>query len=100
VLGISAALLAIAAAIAAHLAAMPASAQLPADLAAALAVLHSLATARAAPTNFSQRGVQGDPTALTLVFDGFVRWQTLRVVLQVAALGVLLWALGQVARAS
>jgi hypothetical protein len=93
VLGISAALLAIAVAIAAHLAAVPASARVPANLGAAFAVLHSLATAQAAPANFSQRQVQGDPAALTRVFDRFARWQTVRATLQVAAFGVQLWAL-------
>jgi hypothetical protein len=98
VLGIGAALLAIAFAIAAHLADAPASTRLPANLGAALAVLHSLATAQAAPANFSQRQAQGDPVALTRVFDRFARWQTVRVALQLAAFGAQLWALIEFAR--
>jgi hypothetical protein len=47
---------------------------------------HSAATARAAPTNFAQRSAGTDEAALTVIFDRFARWQTLRVILQVAAL--------------
>jgi|SRR5262245_3605885 len=97
VLGVSAALLAVAAAIAAHAEVLPGAARVPADLGAALAVLHSLATTRAAPTNFSQRQVQGDPVALTRVFDRFARLHAVRAGLQVVDFGVLLWALVAVA---
>jgi len=60
-------------------------------------VLHSLVTARVAPTNFSQRRVQGDPAALARVFDRFARWQAVRAGLQAVNFGVLLWALVAVA---
>jgi hypothetical protein len=93
VLGVSAALLAVAAAVAANLAVLSGAARVLADLGAALAVLHSLATIRAAPTNFSQRQVQGDPVALTQVFDCFARLHAVRAGLQVVNFGVLLWAL-------
>ena len=97
-LGISSALLPIAAAVSAHSTPFPISARIPADLGAILAVLHSLVTAKAAPTNFSQRRVQGNATALTHVFNSFSRWQALRAVLQIVAFGVLLWSLVELAR--
>jgi hypothetical protein len=62
-------------------------------VAAGLAVLHSLVTAQAAPTNFSQRWVAKDEAALARVFDRFERWQTLRAVVQVLNFGAMLWAL-------
>jgi hypothetical protein len=59
-LGVGAALLTIAAAVAAFLeGVLPASAT-PLYMAAGLAVLHSLVTTQAAPTNFSQRRVAKD----------------------------------------
>src|SRR5262249_12829958 len=93
VLGIGAALLAVAAAFAIHVASLPAAALIPADLGAAFAVLHSLVTMRAAPTMFSQRHAQGDPAALARVFDRFNRLQAVRAFLQVVTFGVLLWTL-------
>jgi hypothetical protein len=92
VLGISSALLAIAAAIIVHITALPMAVCLPTDLGALLAVLHSLTTARAAPTNFSQRRVLGDPAALTRIFNRFTRWHAARTALQLANFAVLLWA--------
>jgi len=62
-------------------------------LAAALAVLHSLVTTQAAPTNFRQRNAVGDEAALAQIFNRFERWQALRAVLQVLNFGILLWAL-------
>lgn len=59
----------------------------------AATVAHSAATARAAPTNFAQRAAGNDEAALTAIFDRFTRWQTLRVILQVAALLAALAAL-------
>src|SRR5215204_6177527 len=59
VIGIGAAALTIAAAIVAHWQGQAAGQAVPLDLAAALAVLHSLATTQAAPTNFSQRRAVG-----------------------------------------
>ena len=63
------------------------------DLAAALAVLHSLVTTQAAPTNFRQRNAMDDEAALAQIFNRFERWQALRAVLQVLNFGALLWAL-------
>ena len=93
ILGIGAALLTVAAAVVAVAQDAPAATAVPLYLAAGLAVLHSLATTRAAPTNFSQRWVTNDEAALARVFDRFERWQTLRVVLQVLNFVAMLWAL-------
>jgi hypothetical protein len=93
ILGVGAAILTIAAAVAAFFEGVPSASATPLYVAAALAVLHSLATTQAAPTNFSQRQVVGDEAALARVFDRFERWQTLRVVLQALNFGVMLWAL-------
>jgi hypothetical protein len=92
-IGIGAAMLTIAAAIAAYLLGIPARAALPLYLAAGLAVLHSLVTTQAAPTNFSQRRVATDEASLARIFDRFARWQVLRAALQVLNFGALLWAL-------
>jgi hypothetical protein len=93
ILGVGAAVLTIGAAVAAFLEGAPSAGATPLYVAAALAVLHSLVTTQAAPTNFSQRRVAGDGAALARVFDRFERWQTLRVVLQVLNFGAMLWAL-------
>jgi|SRR5262245_28263265 len=100
VLGVGAALLALAAAVAAHAAELPGAACVSADLGAAFAVLHSVVTARAAPTNFSQRHVQGDPRALARVLDRFAEYQAVRAGLQAVNFGVLLWALVAITDAS
>ena len=68
----------------------------PLYAAAGLAVLHSLATTQAAPTNFSQRKVtQDDETALAEIFNRFERWQAARAALQVLNLGTMLWAVAE-----
>ena len=90
-LGISAALVTLAAAVATFVSgsAYP----LPILCAAILSVLHSIATSQAAPTNFRQRKVLKDEAALAAVFDTFERWQTVRVILQACTFAVTLWAL-------
>jgi hypothetical protein len=93
ILGVGAAVLTIAAAVSALVQGVPPASATPLYVAAGLALLHSLATTRAAPTNFSQRRVAKDEAALARVFDRFERWQTLRVVLQVLNFGAMLWAL-------
>ena len=65
----------------------------PIAVAAVLSILHSLTTTRAAPTLFSQRRYERDEAALTVVFDRFERWQTVRVLIQVLTFGATLWAL-------
>ena len=92
ILGVGAALLAITAAVASHLATLPSAVWVPVDLGALFAVLHSLTTVQAAPANFSQRRVQGDPAALSRIFNRFVRWHMARTSLQLIDFGVLLWA--------
>ena len=62
-------------------------------LALLLTVAHSLATARAAPTNLSQRAAAGDPSHLEAIFDRFERLQTVRAALQVLTLLSVAWAL-------
>src|SRR5262245_31115732 len=83
VIGIGAAALTISAAVVARWQGQAAGQVVALDLAAALAVLHSLVTTQAAPTNFSQRRAVGDEAALTQIFNRFERWQVLRAVLQV-----------------
>jgi hypothetical protein len=61
-------------------------------VAAGLTLAPSATTAIAAALNFSQRKAAGDQEALARIFDGFERLQTIRVVLQTATLGTLIWA--------
>jgi hypothetical protein len=89
-LGIGAALLSVAAAVLGWRMGAQAT-RLPAVLAGVLAVLHSAATSRAAPTMFSQRRVRGDEAALANIFDRFARWQGVRCALQLANFAALLW---------
>ncbi len=93
IIGVGAAALTIAAAIVAHWQGQTTMHVMPLDLAAALAVLHSLVTTQAAPTNFRQRNAMNDEAALAQIFNRFERWQALRAVLQVLNFGALLWAL-------
>ena len=92
ILGIGAAVLTIAAAIAARRDENYAGDKRPLYAAAGLAVLHSLVTTQAAPTNFSQRQV-ADEEALNRVFNRFEKWQGLRAALQTLNFGAMLWAL-------
>ena len=100
ILGVGAAVLTIAAAVAAFFERVPPASAIPLYVAAGLAVLHSLVTTQAAPTNFSQRKVAEDEAALARLFDRFERWQTLRAALQVLSFGAMLWALVAYASAS
>lgn len=84
-LGIGAALLTIAAAIVELALGTPSAVAWPIYAAGALSILHSLTTARAAPTNFSQKRVADDEAQLGAIFDRFERWQTARVILQTLA---------------
>jgi hypothetical protein len=94
ILGVGAALLNIAAAIAAYWQGVAFHRVTPIYIGALFAMLHSLATTQAAPTNFSQRNVPAnDEAALGAVFNRFARWQHIRCVLQVINFGVNLWAL-------
>ena len=95
-LGVGAAALTVAAAVSARRQEPRSRRAVPLYAAAGLAVLHSLVTTQAAPTNFSQRKVdQNDEAALTEIFDRFERWQTARAALQVLNLGAMLWAIAE-----
>lgn len=93
VLGLGAALFTVLAALAAYWRGLAVQQALPFYIAAALALLHTLATARAAPINFSQKEHQTNQAHLAAIFDQFAYWQTLRAILQVLTFAVLLWAL-------
>src|SRR5215203_1803336 len=94
VLGVTPALLNIAAAIAAYSQRIPSQPSNLIYVGALLAVLHSLATTQAAPLNFSQRKTSpNDEDALAVIFNKFARWQTIRCILQVLNFGVNLCAL-------
>lgn len=93
ILGLGAALLALASAAALLLRSIGLEHAFPIYLAGALSILHSLVTTRAAPLLFRQRQVNGDETALTAIFDRFARWQALRAFLQSAAFLSLVWGL-------
>ena len=93
ILGIGAAVLTVGVAVVAIFQGIGLQHTLPIYSAATLAVLHSLATSQAAPTNFSQRKVVNDEAALTTILNRFERWQTLRVILQVLTFAAILWAL-------
>lgn len=92
-IGVGAALLAIALAIAAFFQGRSVMQAAPIYIAAGLSILHSLVTLQAAPTNFSQRRHQNDEVALKAIFDRFARLQALRAFLQVLTFGTLLWAI-------
>lgn len=93
ILGTGAALLTLATAVAAFFQGIAPLHAWPVYIAAGLAVLHSLVTTQAAPTNFRQRKVANDEAALTAIFNRFERWQTLRAVLQALTFAAVLWAL-------
>jgi hypothetical protein len=90
-IGVSSALVTIAAAVATIVAGSTQT--LPILIAAILSVLHSVTTLQAAPTNFSQRKVANDEAALTAVFNRFEWWQTVRVILQALTFVAVLWAI-------
>jgi hypothetical protein len=92
-IGISAALLSVAVAVVAYVQRLSIVQALPIYSAAVLSILHSFITARAAPTNFSQRNYENDVPRLALIFDRFARLQALRAFVQVVTFGMLLWAL-------
>jgi len=93
VLGIGSALLTIAAAAIAAATGISLLHGSPIYLAAIAAVLHSAATARAAPLNFRQRSAQGDETELARIIGSFERWHAARAVLQLASFAGTLVAL-------
>jgi len=92
-IGVGAALLTILAAVVVFVQRAPVAQAWPLYVAAGLSVVHSFATARAAPTNFSQRRVAGDAERLARVFDTFERWQTIRVVVQALTFAAMLFGM-------
>jgi hypothetical protein len=91
--GVGSALAVIAAAISGHLAGLPDRLQLPLDVSGIFGILHSLATARAAPVNLSQRRYSlNDEADLARVLDRFGRWNNIRAVLQATNFSAALWA--------
>ncbi len=92
-IGIGSFLLAVAAAVSGHLCNLPGTLQVPLVISGVLAILHSLATVRAAPINFSQRKYDSaDEANLARVLDRFAFWHNLRAALQVLNFGAALWA--------
>jgi hypothetical protein len=93
IIGVGAALFTIGAAVSAYLHVAPAAMAIPLYLAALTSLLHSFTTSQAAPTLFRLRQVKDDAAQLTVIFDRFERWQTLRAALQLATFALALWAL-------
>jgi hypothetical protein len=92
-LGVAGAALTLVAALRAVVSGAPEQQRQPLLLSGLLSVAHSLATARAAPINFSQRRAPDDERALERIFDRFERWQTVRASLQLATFLTMLWAM-------
>ena len=66
---------------------------LPLAVAAGLCVLHSLTTARAAPTMMKVGRAEDRPELIAPLLDRFARWSGPRTVLQVLTAATLLWVL-------
>lgn len=92
-LGVGAALLCVLTALAARAAHLAGTGATACWLSAALAIAHSLTTAKAAPIMFSSRKLLGDPAALSKIFDRFALWQGLRAALQLVNFMAALWSL-------
>ena len=93
VLGIGAALLAWAAALAVALQGIPISHVWSVYFSGFLALLHSITTARAAPTMMRLRQLGNDEASLVKTFDRFAKWHNIRAILQLLNFIVLVWAL-------
>lgn len=85
-LGLGTAALTIATGVAAITTRQPQSTRSAAAIAAALSVVHSLATSRAAPTMLGLRNAGADDEGTGRRLDRFERWQTARVLAQIATL--------------
>ena len=93
VLGISAAALTILAALVVFVQNTSFEHAWPLYLSALLALLHSVATSRAAPTLLTLRQSISDEARLSEIFNRFAKWHNLRAVLQVLNFMMLVWAL-------
>ncbi|MGH7918388.1 MAG: hypothetical protein ACREQM_00415 [Candidatus Dormibacteraceae bacterium] len=91
-LGVGTAVLTLVASIFTILQPVPPLSVIAAWVAMGATIVHSGATALAAPTNFRQRALHRDDRALVELFDRFERWQTVRVIGQVVALIAVLTA--------
>lgn len=91
-LGAAVLLFNIAAAITAYIQNLSMAFALSIYIGALLAILHSIVTTRAAPTNFSQRSVT-DEAKLATIFNRFARLQSLRCMLQLLNFGANICAL-------
>jgi hypothetical protein len=92
-LGVGSALLTLLAGVTAWLAKTPLSQAAPLAAAVLLAVLHSLATSRAAPNMLRLRHSLLDEPALARLLDRFTFWHNIRAVLQLLHFLFLVWAL-------
>jgi len=93
-LGIGGAALTLAAAIWVPALHLPPRRSVPVLLAGGLAVAHTLASARAIPTNLSQwRLADDDDAGLAVVLNRFARWQAVRASLQFLTFAAAVWAL-------
>ena len=92
-LGVGATLLTLLATALAYVERSPMAILLLLSLSSLLSVLHSFATARAAPVMLSIKDTPDDEAILTAKLDRFARWHTVRATFQVVAFFVLLWAL-------
>ena len=94
-LGVGTAALTVATAVMAIAAGQPRRVRSAAVIAGALSLFHSFATSRAAPVMLSLRHPGDDDQAAGRSLDRFERWQTARVLGQVATLVAALVAIGE-----
>ena len=92
-LGILAALLTILAALSAFLRTTSLAHAWPIYVSAALAILHSITTSRAAPYMLSLRQPSDNEVILAETLNRFAAWHTIRAVLQVLNFAMLIWAI-------
>ena len=93
ILGIGAALFTVLATVIAFLGHSPMGLLLLLSLASLLSLLHTAATARAAPVMLSIKDTPDDEALLRAKLDRFARWHAVRATFQVLTFFVLLWAL-------
>ena len=91
-LGIGAVLLTVLATAVAYIERSPMEVLVPLSIASLLSILHSFATAKAAPVMLSIKDAPDDEALLASKLDRFARWHTVRATFQVLTFFVLLWA--------
>ncbi len=97
-LGIAAALFALGTTLAAYLTHAATTVLLPLALSSGGTVIHSIATAKAAPVMLSLRNTADDENILAQKLDRFAAWHTFRATFQLLTFIVLVWALVQASR--